>query len=273
MPAHDASQIEADLRFAIHAARTAGERVLQLQRNGRWSGSALADIGDQAADGWLRGLLEGRHPQDGVLSEETIDSPARLGCARTWIVDPLDGTREFSELRDDWAVHVALTLEGRCALAAVAIPAHGQILWGVALEGHERAGIEGPGTLHRGDSEGAPAPRLLVSRSHTPPWIEDFGRSLGAGELVPWGSVGYKTARLFLGDADVYVHRRGLKEWDTCAPETVARALGWSVCKWSGGEHRYNQPDPKNHELVVCRPAWKQRVLKALRKIEDHGAR
>jgi len=259
-------EIERDLRFAIEAARAAGERVTLLRATERWQGSTLADVGDQAADGYLQGLIAGRYPEDGILSEETADSAERLGRARTWIIDPLDGTREYSDLRRDWAVHVALTLAGACALAAVALPAQERLLWGVALPGRERAGLEGAGAVLRGDSDGASEPRIACSRSHTPRWMQRFHEALGGGELRPAGSVGHKVCLLLLGRADVYVHRRGLKEWDTCAPETVARALGWSVCRLRGEDHAYNQADPVNDELVVCRPAWKERVLAALER-------
>ena len=257
--------IERDLQLAIQAAREAGRRVQDLRRSGRWKDeSMLADIGDQAADGYLRGLLEGRCPEDGVLSEETADSAARLSKSRVWIVDPLDGTKEYSQLRDDWAVHVALCIDGKCALAAVALPASDQVMWGVALDGQCRAGVIGGGTLQSGDSAQPAAPRMVVSRSHTPEWISKFAKILGVGEQQPVGSVGYKVSRLLFGSADVYVHKKGLKEWDTCAPETIARGLGWNVCKLRGEEHRYNLPDPKNHELVICRPKERDRVLAAL---------
>ena len=259
-----AADIERDLDFAIAAARAAGERVMALRASGRWQGPVLADIGDQAADGWLQGLIRGRYPTDGLLSEETADSSDRLSRSRCWIVDPLDGTREFSELRADWAVHVALTSGGRCAIGVVALPAKACLLWGVAIEGHQRTGLEGEGCLLVGDVPGPATPRVLVSRSHTPDWVGRFCQHLGAEPPLACGSAGYKTARILLGEADVYVHKIGLKEWDTCAPETVARALGWTVCRLRGEEHRYNQPDPRNHELVVCRPARKERVLGAL---------
>ncbi len=256
--------LHAELGFALEGAREAGRRVLALRAADRWEGKMLADIGDQAADGYLRGMLAGRYPDDGVLSEETKDTKERLASSRAWIIDPLDGTREFSQLRDDWAVHVALTIDHECAMAVVGLPAQGITIWGVATPGEERAEVLGPGTLHRGDDKGPDAPRIACSRSHTPEWMEDFHGRLGGSELVRTGSAGNKVARLLLGEADVYVHKKGLKEWDTCAPETVARALGWTVCKLRGEEHRYNQPDPVNHELVVCRPAWKDRVLDAL---------
>lgn len=269
---HDLSpeEIERDLAFAIFAAREAGKRVLGLREEKRWDrkewdAKMLGDVGDQAGDGYVQGLLEGRYPADGVLSEETKDSTARLEKTRAWIVDPLDGTKEFGQKRHDWAVHVALTVGGRCALGAVALPSEDQVLWGVCQPGAERAGIEGAAVeLVQGSSEEPATHRLVVSRSHTPEWIERFGQELGEAQLLPTGSAGYKTARLLRGEADIYVHKIGLKEWDTCAPEVVARALGWHVCKLRGEEHVYNRADPKNHELVICRPAIKERVIAAL---------
>ncbi len=260
-----ATDIERDLEFAILAAREAGRRLVGLREEERWEDRTLGDVGDQAADGYLQGMLAGRYPDDGVLSEETADSPARLEKDRVWIVDPLDGTKEYRTLRQDWAVHVALTVGGRCVLGAVALPADDQVLWGVCAPGHERAGIEGRDhSLVRGDSPSPDEPRLVCSRSHTPDWMEAFARSMDAGEFLRRGSVGYKVSRLVLGEADYYAHKRGLKEWDTCAPECVARALGWSVTKLRGEEHVYNAQDPRNHELVICRPALRERVLEAL---------
>lgn len=259
------SPAERDLAFAIEAARDAGVRALRLRETGRWKDEKiLGDVGDQASDGYLQGLIRGRYPDDGLLSEETADSPARLSKERVWIVDPLDGTKEYGQGRPDWAVHVALTQGGRCLLGAVALPSEKRVLWGYALPGREHAGIEGGGTLARGDAPQGPKLRIAVSRSHTPEWTNALAAALGPSELVPWGSAGFKVSRLALGEADLYVHSKGLKEWDTCAPETVARALGWSVCRLRGDEHGYNRADPKNHELVICRPALRQRVLEAI---------
>ncbi|MCZ6597255.1 MAG: 3'(2'),5'-bisphosphate nucleotidase CysQ [Planctomycetota bacterium] len=261
----DELEVERDLAFAIEAAREAGVRLLGLRESGRWEDERLlGDIGDQAADGFLQGFVRGRYPADGILSEETVDSPERLERRRTWILDPLDGTREFGQGREDWAVHVALTVGGRCALGAVALPSLDRVLWGVALEGRERGGSDGDGELVRGDSDAPERPRIVVSRSHTPDWVERFANALDEAELVRWGSAGYKASRLLVGEADVYVHKVGLKEWDTCAPETVVRALGWHVCKLRGDEHLYNRRDPHNDEIVICRPDWRERVLEAL---------
>jgi 3'(2'), 5'-bisphosphate nucleotidase len=198
------------------------------------------------------------------LSEETADTRARLEKERVWIIDPLDGTREFSQLREDWAVHVALTIGGSCALGAVALPARKRTMWGVCTKGRESFGLEGEGALARGDSPSHDPPRIAVSRSHTPSWMARFAAELAATE-VHAGSVGNKVGMLLLGEADIYVHCKGLKEWDTCAPETVARALGWTVCRLDGSEQRYNEADPRNEQMVVCRPSQRERVLAALR--------
>jgi 3'(2'), 5'-bisphosphate nucleotidase len=266
MPTKLPPGVQRDLEFAIEAARAAGERALAVRATGRWTGETLADVADQGADGFLQGIVRGRYPDDGILSEETADTSSRLSKSRVWIIDPLDGTREFSQLRDDWAVHVALTIDGKCALAAVALPSKGPVLWGVCLPGLVSAGVEsanGSPVLADGDSASAEPPRIAVSRSHTPAWTQRFAATIGA-ELVHAGSVGNKVGLCLLGEADLFVHRKQLKEWDTCAPETVARALGWTVCKLRGDDHVYNQPNPMNDELVVCRPAWKERVLEGL---------
>ena len=203
----DAATIERDLNFAIQAARDAGARGMSLRAEERWEGKMLGDVCDQACDGFLHGLLAGRYPDDGVLSEETVDTPARLEKSRVWIVDPLDGTKEYAQLRDDWAVHVALAIDGRCALGAVALPSQGRVIYGVAQDGAQRAGIEGADALSlvAGDTAVADRPRIAVSRSHTPEWVERFAASMG-GDLRPAGSARNKVALLLTCDADAYGH-------------------------------------------------------------------
>jgi 3'(2'), 5'-bisphosphate nucleotidase len=271
------AHLDRDLAFAIHAAREAGRRALaiaeQRTKSGdhRWSDGPLGDVADQGCDGYLQGLIEGRYADDGILSEETKGDPRRVEKSRAWIVDPLDGTKEYGQRREDWAVHVALAVDGAPVLGAVALPAQGRVAWAVCAPGYERAGIDGVGALVRGDSPMPSRPRVAVSRSHTPPWVDAFIRGMD-GEARPAGSVGNKVAMLLLGEADLYVHKVGLKEWDTCAPEALARALGWHVCRIDGSPHTYNRTDPRNHELVVCRPAVKQRVLETIRRsIETAG--
>jgi 3'(2'), 5'-bisphosphate nucleotidase len=258
-------QLQADIDFAVRTAREAGQRLMGLRSSGRWPDEKiLGDVGDQAADGYLQGYLRGRYPDDGILSEETKDSPDRLERWRTWIVDPLDGTKEYRSGRDDFAVHVALTVDGVPAAGAVALPALDLVLWGCSLPGRERGGVEGSdATLRRGDEPQSGPTRIVVSRSHTPEWVERFADVYGPTDLVRCGSVGYKASRILLGEADLYIHKKGLKEWDTCAPEVVARALGWHVCRIDGSAQRYNQADPYNDELVICRPEVAERAIAA----------
>lgn len=261
VPAH----LRTDLEAVIGAARLAGERALAVRACGRWTETGvLADVGDQGADGFLQGFLRGRFPADAILSEETADTNARLASERTWIVDPLDGTREYSQQRSDWAVHVALVIAGRPVLGVVALPSQARVLWG-AIDG-ERAwgGLIGDGRAVRGDTPMPNPTRIAVSRSHTPSWMPGFAAEIGATQ-VHSGSVGNKVGLVLLGEADVYAHRKGLMEWDTCAPEIVAHALGWSVSRLDGTELLYNRPDPRIDEFLVCRPAQRERVLKALR--------
>ncbi len=255
--------LQEDLDFAIQAAQQAGERALQIRNSGRWQAKTLADVGDQACDAYLQGLILGRYPQDGLLSEETKDTPSRLQRSRAWIVDPLDGTKEFMAERDDWAVHVALTIDGHCAVGAVALPSQGQTLWGWTRSGSGAVGLVGGGEPILGGSTSPSKLRLAVSRSHTPDWVGRLAEELDA-ELVPEGSVGNKVSMLLQGRADLYVHKTGLKEWDTCAPETVARAAGWFVSRLDGTPQGYNQADPYNDQMLVCRPADRERVLAAV---------
>ena len=159
-------------------------------------------------------------------------------------------------MRADWAARA--DPDGRCALGAVARPPR-RSGSGASACRDPSGRIEGAGAA-AGDSASGDPPRIAVSRSHTPSWTQRFADSLGA-RLVHAGSVGNKVGLLLLGQADLYVHRKMLKEWDTCAPEVVARALGWTVCRLRGEEHPYNRPDPRNDELVARRLAWKERVL------------
>jgi 3'(2'), 5'-bisphosphate nucleotidase len=271
--------LRARVRFAARIAAECGTRLVGLRDSGRWRDErVLGDVGDQAADAYLQGALRAAYPDDGLLSEETADAGGRLGKHVVWIVDPLDGTKEYSAGRHDWAVHVGLTASGRAVGGAVALPAIGRVMTGiVAATGPGDAELSvgstgapaGSGDWPRAfaPDSGPPADRplrLVASRSHTPELVRRLAQDLGGAELVPCGSVGFKVAMLLFGKADAYVHQRGLKEWDTCAPDAVARACGFTVCRFDGGEQRYNQPDPRNDEIVVCRPWLRERLLAAL---------
>ncbi|MCK5945515.1 MAG: 3'(2'),5'-bisphosphate nucleotidase CysQ, partial [Planctomycetes bacterium] len=190
-----------------------------------------------------------------------------------WIVDPLDGTKEYSTGRHDWAVHVGLAVEQQPVLGVVALPSVGRVLTATHVDGRVEATVRGDGGEWPSAFVQESCPdtnarlRLVASRSHTPEWMQKFAAGMGDAELVPCGSVGFKVSMLLFGKADIYVHKVGLKEWDTCAPEAIARAAGYEVCRFDGAPHRYNQRNARNDELVVCRPWLKERVLAVLRDV------
>jgi 3'(2'), 5'-bisphosphate nucleotidase len=195
---------------------------------------------------FLMQALAAERPGDAVLSEEGADDPIRLTSERVWIVDPLDGTREFSELgREDWAVHVALWQAGELVAGAVALPAQGVTL----------------ATPDVAPPPPAPAaPRIVVSRTRPPEVALAVREALG-GTLVEMGSAGAKVASVVQGIADVYVHAGGQYEWDSAAPVAVARAAGLFTSRIDGSPLRYNQPDVLLPDLIVCRPELADAVL------------
>ena len=189
-----------------------------------------------------------------MLSEEGADNPVRLRSERVWIVDPLDGTREFSELgRDDWAVHVALWQSGELVAGAVALPGTRTSRWPPRTSPHRRP--------HR-------RPRIVVSRTR-PPAIALAVRDALNGTLVEMGSAGAKVAAVVQGLADVYVHAGGQYEWDSAAPVAVARAAGLHTSRIDGSPLAYNQPDPLLPDLVVCRPELAEAVLAVTGEADD----
>jgi 3'(2'), 5'-bisphosphate nucleotidase len=235
-------------RLATDAGRLLVELRGKLSAEGI-SGKPLGREGDARAHELLVARLAEARPDDAVLSEEGRADPARLTAERVWIVDPLDGTREFGEVpRTDWAVHVALVIGGRTAAGAVALPARDLTLATDPPPPAPRAG-------------GGP-PRVLISRSRPPAEATRVAEALG-GELVPLGSAGAKTMAVVLGEADVYAHSGGQYEWDSAAPVAVAAAAGLHVSRLDGSPLVYNQPDPYLPDLLVCRPELAERVIAA----------
>lgn len=237
-----------DAELAALAAESAGRVLLELRRSGLWTGRALGAAGDRVANGLILAALRAHRPEDGVLSEESVDDPARLNRERVWIVDPLDGTREYSEGRADWAVHVALAIEGAPAVGAVALPAENIVL-------------RSDRPVAREATSGRP--RMLVSRTRPPPEAEQVARALSA-ELVPMGSAGAKAAAVVLGRGDIYLHAGGQYEWDNCAPAAVALSCGLSATRLDGSALEYNCPDPLSPDLLICDPALFDAVQAAL---------
>ncbi|HJB62636.1 MAG TPA: 3'(2'),5'-bisphosphate nucleotidase CysQ [Candidatus Microbacterium pullistercoris] len=244
-----------DADIARELARLAAQRLIEIRaENPDLDGKALKDLGDQGAQAVLAERLAALAPGDAVLSEEAADTDARLGAERVWIIDPLDGTREFSEGRDDWAVHIALQIGGELALGAVALGGPDEIL--VSAD----AGLE----TARGAAETGDRVRIAVSRSRPPELVGQVAASLGA-ELVPMGSAGVKICSVVRGEADAYVHGGGQYEWDSAAPVAVARAAGLHTSRLDGSDLVYNQPNPYLPDLVVCRPEIRDDVMTAIR--------
>src|SRR5438874_2040169 len=232
-----------DHDVATDVATRAGELLLKLRAgvgetaHDWWS---LRDEGDWSSHRFIVEALHELRPGDKVLSEEGMEDRSRLGADRVWIVDPLDGTREFGEpLRTDWAVHVALVIGGEPVAGAVALPARGLVLSTAA-----------PPTLP--PSTGG-RPRVVVSRTRPPAEAERLATALGA-ELVAMGSAGAKAMAVVLGDADVYPHAGGQYEWDSAAPVAVAARTGLHVSRLDGTPLRYNQRDAWLPDLLICRP-------------------
>ena len=242
-----------DDRLAAELAEQAGSLLLGLRAEGGEPGD-LRKAGDRLSHEFLTAELAARRPGDAVLSEEGRDNPARLSADRVWIVDPLDGTREFGEPgRTDWAVHVALWERGELTAGAVALPAQGQVLSTTAPP---------PAPAGNG-AGGGRALRITVSRTRPPAFLERLGEET-AVTLVPMGSAGAKAAAVMLGEADAYVHAGGQYEWDSAAPAAVALAAGLHASRLDGSALRYNQPDPMLPDILMCPAGLAESLLEAI---------
>jgi 3'(2'), 5'-bisphosphate nucleotidase len=270
-----------DHAFARDLAQDAGQLLLGLRAEAFRSGRApdeLRKAGDTGSQELLAARLAAGRPGDAVLSEEAVDDKARLAADRVWIIDPLDGTREFGiEGRDDWAVHVALWERGSSAAdstsqsdtsdrgtsentgalvtGAVALPAQGRVL------ATPDPGLR-PGAGHQ-------PLRLVVSQSRASQLVKDVAARIGA-QLVPCGSAGAKVATVVSGETDAYLHSGGFYEWDTAAPVAVAVAAGFHVSRIDGNPAAYNREDPLLPDILVCRPAIAGLILDAIREV-THG--
>ena len=226
---------------------------MALRRSIQGDGSNVQLVraaGDRGAHELIVQALAVAYPQDPILSEEGLDNRARLGSRRVWIVDPLDGTREFGEVeRTDWAVHVALIVDGVPVAGAVALPARYLTL---STASAPQLPPRAPGP-----------PRIVVSRSRPPAVALALAARLRA-ELVPMGSAGAKTMAVVLGEADLYIHAGGQYEWDSAAPVAVAAAAGLHVSRIDGTALRYNQANPWLPDQLICRQELAAEVLDAL---------
>ena len=236
-----------DHRLAAWLAKGAGQ-LLECLRDRQLEPIALGYVGDQTANAYLLAALSMLRPGDHILSEESPDSPERLTASRVWIIDPLDGTREFTEGRDDWAVHVALSVDEVPVAGAIAQPGRGLI-----------AATADPAP----PPERSGQPVMLVSRTRPPPGADALARDLGA-KLQVMGSAGAKAMAVIAGDADIYFHTGGQHEWDNCAPVAAALAAGLIACRADGTPIRYNQADLRVPDLIIARPEIGQRAIRLL---------
>jgi 3'(2'), 5'-bisphosphate nucleotidase len=241
-----------DAELARRIADTAGRLLTTLRDSGLFEGKALGRAGDQVANRFIMEALAEARPDDAVLSEEEVDNLARCGRSRIWIVDPLDGTREYSEGRGDWAVHVALAVDGKAVLGAVALPALDLTLCSAAP-----APLAAP----------SPRPRMVVSRTRPAAEALAVAEKLGA-ELLPMGSAGAKAMAVVRGEAEIYLHSGGQYEWDNCAPFAVAEAHGLHVSRIDGSAPRYNQANPYMPDLLICRSEYAGTVLDMIAAME-----
>ena len=246
-----------DAELAAHLAACAGRILIEVRASGVFEGKALGKAGDQVANQFLVHALRAARPNDGLLSEESKDTEERLGQSRCWIVDPVDGTREYGEERADWAVHVGLAIDGVAKIGAVALP-----------------GLDG-GLILRSDrpidlTDHSGPPRMLVSRTRPAAEALAVAEALGA-ELVPLGSAGAKAMAVVRGEAEIYLHSGGQYEWDSCAPVAVARAHGLHASRIDGTPLIYNRSDTYMPDLLICRPEWTRPVLDALETFAPAG--
>ena len=242
-----------DAQLAACLAESAGRILLDVRGSGLIDGKALGNAGDQTANQFLCHALRHLRPEDGLLSEEEKDNPARLDKNRVWIIDPVDGTREYGEARADWAVHVALAINGVPKIGAVALPGLDLVLRS-----------DDPQPL----SHPAPAPRLVVSRTRPAKEAVEVAKRIG-GELVEMGSAGAKAMAVVRGEAEIYLHSGGQYEWDSCAPTAVAAAHGLHCSRIDGSPLVYNQADTYMPDLLICHPELADRVLAEVAAIAE----
>jgi 3'(2'), 5'-bisphosphate nucleotidase len=245
-----------DHALAARVAGRAGALLLEVREGTEGGESAILGAdGDRRAHELIIGALRQERPQDAVLSEEAVPpreaGPAdgRHGARRIWIVDPLDGTREFSEGRADFAVHVALVESGVPVAGAVALPGEDVVL----------ATADPPSLPPRGERR----LRILVSRTRPPAEAAILAARLDA-DLVPMGSAGFKAMAVVRGNGDIYVHAGGQYEWDSAAPVAVARAAGVHASRLDGSALTYDQHDPWLPDLLICRAELVDEVLSAI---------
>ncbi|WP_375002620.1 3'(2'),5'-bisphosphate nucleotidase CysQ [Gordonia sp. PS3] len=236
-----------DAELAAAIAEGAGEILLGIRHRNLLTGPLVGDVGDALAQAWISTVLRRHRGRDAVLSEEAEDVGDRSRAERVWIIDPLDGTSEFAMGTSDWAVHVALAVDGTPTAAAVSLPAQNEV-----FRSDDVPATHGPLTG-----------RLAVSRYGHSYHSAAVADRLGM-DAVRIGSAGAKAMAVVRGDVDAYVHSGGQYEWDNCAPVGVALAAGLHCSRLDGRPIVYNNPQPYMPDFVICRTEIADAVLEAV---------
>ncbi|GAA1474603.1 3'(2'),5'-bisphosphate nucleotidase CysQ [Corynebacterium felinum] len=245
-----------DATLTYRLAKGTGDILKGVRTVGVLRDRALGDAGDDLAQNWIARVLEQHRPHDGFLSEEAADNPERLGKERVWIIDPLDGTKEYATGRQDWAVHIALVENGIPTHAAVGLPD-----LGVVFHSAEARAVTGPF-----------AQRIAISHNRAPQVATHIAAQLGFS-TEPLGSAGAKAMHVLLGDYDAYIHAGGQYEWDSAAPVGVCKAAGLHCSRLDGSELTYNNKDTYLPDILICRPELADEILQMAAAFrEEHGS-
>jgi len=239
-----------DNDLACYLATGIGDIVRGTRAGGLLAGRSLARVANEVAQTWTDEVLAVQRPEDGTLSEGVEDDRRRLDKSRVWIIDVIDGTKEFSTGRSDWSVHVALVEDGYPTVASVGLPDAGRVFRSDQVD-H----VDGPRSR-----------TMVISRNSPPAGIERVAEALGL-DTRPMGSAGAKMLSVLLGDADVYLHAGGQNEWDQAAPVGVALASGLHASRIDGTPLRFNKPDAYSPDILICRPDLTEEVLAAVSEL------
>lgn len=249
----DLENFDNDGALALHIAEGAGRILSNILADSNLQGKELGDFADKTANRFIIDALKMYRPNDAILSEEEFDDKKRLSSSRVWIIDPLDGTNEYCEKRNDWAVHIGLAIDGKPELGVVAIPALNKI-----YSSNDLINIK----------EAKSPIKIAVSRSRAPQCVIDLAKYLNA-ELIPMGSAGVKAMAVVEGNADIYFHIGAQKEWDNCAPVAIALASGLHVSRMDGSEITYNNEDVIISDLLICRKEFSNNILAWCKSLND----
>ncbi|MCS4490041.1 3'(2'),5'-bisphosphate nucleotidase CysQ [Corynebacterium sp. ES2794-CONJ1] len=245
-----------DATLTYRIAKGTGDILKGVRTDDVLRDRALGDAGDDLAQNWIARVLAQHRPHDGFLSEEAADNPERLGKERVWIIDPLDGTKEYATGRQDWAVHIALVENGIPTHAAVGLPD-----LGVVFHSDEARAVTGPMSK-----------RIAISHNRPPAVAQHVTKSLGFSS-VSLGSAGAKAMHVLLGDYDAYIHAGGQYEWDSAAPVGVCKAAGLHCSRLDGSELTYNNKDTYMPDILICRPELAEEIIKLATEFRDeHGS-